>query len=104
MCFFFLIIRRPPRSTRTDTLFPLHDALPILARNRRDRRLLEHDLGHPDAIGIGHCIAARRHPPRQHPRGPVVPVENARRELLSRVDGVGSLDAHPPPMAWRRAW
>src|SRR3546814_14020661 len=26
--FFFLMIRRPPRSTRTDTL-PLHDALPI---------------------------------------------------------------------------
>src|SRR3546814_6217555 len=26
--FFFLMIRRPPRSTRTDTLFP-HDALPI---------------------------------------------------------------------------
>src|SRR3546814_6521836 len=24
------MIRRPPRSTRTDTLFPLHDALPIL--------------------------------------------------------------------------
>src|SRR3546814_9279802 len=23
------MIRRPPRSTRTDTLFPLHDALPI---------------------------------------------------------------------------
>src|SRR3546814_16151923 len=22
VCFFFLIIRRPPRSTRTDTLFP----------------------------------------------------------------------------------
>src|SRR3546814_12135857 len=27
--FFFLMIRRPPRSTRTDKLFPLHDALPI---------------------------------------------------------------------------
>src|SRR3546814_14296337 len=26
---FFLMIRRPPRSTRTDTLFSLHDALPI---------------------------------------------------------------------------
>src|SRR3546814_16295316 len=26
---FFFMIRRPPRSTRTDTLFPLHDALPI---------------------------------------------------------------------------
>src|SRR3546814_2524987 len=25
------MIRRPPRSTRTDTLFPLHDALPISA-------------------------------------------------------------------------
>src|SRR3546814_2075104 len=24
--------RRPPRSTRTDTLFPLHDALPILSK------------------------------------------------------------------------
>src|SRR3546814_3259470 len=23
------MIRRPPRATRTDTLFPLHDALPI---------------------------------------------------------------------------
>src|SRR3546814_8052142 len=28
MCLFFLMIRRPPRSTRTDTL-SLHDALPI---------------------------------------------------------------------------
>src|SRR3546814_8948530 len=26
---FFLMIRRPPRSTRTDTLFPYNDALPI---------------------------------------------------------------------------
>src|SRR3546814_4511164 len=27
--FFFLMIRRPPRSTRTDTTLSLHDALPI---------------------------------------------------------------------------
>src|SRR3546814_13464233 len=27
--FFFLMIRLPPRSTRTDTLFPYNDALPI---------------------------------------------------------------------------
>src|SRR3546814_14568268 len=35
MCslFFFLMIRRPPRSTRTDTL-SLHDALPILATKK----------------------------------------------------------------------
>src|SRR3546814_17446601 len=39
------MIRRPPRSTRTDTLFSLHDALPIYQflgapRTPRDVRLL----------------------------------------------------------------
>src|SRR3546814_19873598 len=29
VCIFFLMLRRPPRSTRTDTLVSLHDALPI---------------------------------------------------------------------------
>src|SRR3546814_15208010 len=29
---FFLMIRRPPRSTRTDTLFPYTNALPISKR------------------------------------------------------------------------
>src|SRR3546814_18236930 len=29
LLFFFLMIRRPPRSTRTDTLFPYTTALPI---------------------------------------------------------------------------
>src|SRR3546814_9634459 len=29
MVFFFLMLRRPPRSTRTDSLLSLHDALPI---------------------------------------------------------------------------
>src|SRR3546814_8784794 len=39
-CFFFLMIRRPPRSTRTDTLFPyttlfrsFHDAAPGRGRS-----------------------------------------------------------------------
>src|SRR3546814_19753411 len=31
------MIRRPPRSTRTDPLFPYNDALPIPARERRRR-------------------------------------------------------------------
>src|SRR3546814_10856795 len=30
------MIRRPPRSTRTDTLFSLHDALPISGMNQVD--------------------------------------------------------------------
>src|SRR3546814_5610981 len=32
--FFFLMIRRPPRSTRTDTLFPYTTLFRSLARNR----------------------------------------------------------------------
>src|SRR3546814_4098558 len=34
---FFLIIRRPPRSTRTDTLFPYTTALPISTRLQSQR-------------------------------------------------------------------
>src|SRR3546814_9124187 len=32
------MIRRPPRSTRTDTLFPLHDALPIFPEGAYTRK------------------------------------------------------------------
>src|SRR3546814_13308480 len=40
MCFFFLMIRRPPRSTRTDTLFPY---TPLFRSNRaRHRQAEEH--------------------------------------------------------------
>src|SRR3546814_18330783 len=43
LVFFFLMIRRPPRSTRTDTLFPyttLFRSLPgVRARGKNDRRL-----------------------------------------------------------------
>src|SRR3546814_2671634 len=35
ICFFFLMIRRPPRSTRTDTLFPYTTLFRSLARSRR---------------------------------------------------------------------
>src|SRR3546814_10260755 len=47
MSFFFLMIRRPPRSTRTDTLFPYTTLfrsvaelrlLAVLAQHRRSRR------------------------------------------------------------------
>src|SRR3546814_15831336 len=40
LCFFFLMIRRPPRSTRTDTLFPYT----TLFRSSR-RRSLRSDRG-----------------------------------------------------------
>src|SRR3546814_11876061 len=42
MCFFFfLMIRRPPRSTRTDTLFPYT----TLFRSPRDRALADGAIG-----------------------------------------------------------
>src|SRR3546814_14695138 len=37
-CFFFLMIPRPPRSTRTDTLFPYTTLFRSLARLVRDPR------------------------------------------------------------------
>src|SRR3546814_16284964 len=36
-CCFFLMIRRPPRSTRTDTLFPYTTLFRSAARRRRSR-------------------------------------------------------------------
>src|SRR3546814_17156072 len=35
LCFFFLMLRRPPRSTRTDTLFPYTT---LFRSRRRDHR------------------------------------------------------------------
>src|SRR3546814_20581164 len=84
--FFFLMIRRPPRSTRTDTLFPYttlfrsrrawHEhtkrvhcpdrALP--GADRRERQLRDH-IGprlpplHPSAQARAHSPVHRDHPP-----------------------------------------
>src|SRR3546814_3451865 len=38
MCFFFLMIRRPPRSTRTDTLFPYTTLFRSRYRTRQSRQ------------------------------------------------------------------
>src|SRR3546814_12599438 len=43
--FFFLMIRRPPRSTRTDTLFPYTTLFRSAARDG-DREALERVLSH----------------------------------------------------------
>src|SRR3546814_3503522 len=67
---FFLMIRRPPRSTRTDTLFPyttlfrsMAFTLEVLTRNDRDRcrafdlRALDARTGDRDAIQFGGVLA-----------------------------------------------
>src|SRR3546814_3611031 len=47
VCFFFLMIRRPPRSTRTDTLFPYT----TLFRSAPCRRACRWQVGSADGIG-----------------------------------------------------
>src|SRR3546814_9647966 len=62
-CFYFLMIRRPPRSTRTDTLFPYTTLF-------RSRERLDVLRGHESsAIGEGHrscCTKKSDAPARAH--------------------------------------
>src|SRR3546814_15532521 len=48
LCLFFLMIRRPPRSTRTDTLFPYTTLFrsDAQAHGRRTPQLVEHQCPH----------------------------------------------------------
>src|SRR3546814_4655432 len=68
MChFFFLMIRRPPRSTRTDTLFPYTTLFrsPGESREVGERR----DAGQrrdPEAQGVGRDVAAGPSDDRLH--------------------------------------
>src|SRR3546814_4397116 len=72
--FFFLMIRRPPRSTRTEHTLSLHDALPICAallgragRRGRGRRHPGVDLPSvvPDPVG-GHLHRVHRGRSEEH--------------------------------------
>src|SRR3546814_8897968 len=56
-CFFFLMIRRPPRSTRTDTLFPYTTLF---------RSVLEGpgDEGRDDVVGLVALLLQERDPQR----------------------------------------
>src|SRR3546814_11676944 len=53
--FFFLMIRRPPRSTRTDTLFPYTTLFRSADAGRRDV-----EVGHVRQIGPERRVADRR--------------------------------------------
>src|SRR3546814_15925715 len=74
--FFFLMIRRPPRSTRTDTLFP-YTTLFRSGPDRVDRKLVSRNMG--GEVGRGrHKIAP-----------------------LYRHEGVAALNDPQPPAAGR---
>src|SRR3546814_7123497 len=65
MCFFFLMIRRPPRSTRTDTLFPYT----TLFRSRRQGSSCDfHGCAKPCQAGPTHFAEAGGADCRSGPR------------------------------------
>src|SRR3546814_4800904 len=64
--FFFLMIRRPPRSTRTDTLFPYTTLFrSILLFAATDRRV---DPRHRHLHALRACLGGRRTRDRRHRR------------------------------------
>src|SRR3546814_16937330 len=86
-CLFFLMIRRPPRSTRTDTLFPyttlFRSGDDIVGAHRRDHR----------AVSLDNAAFGRRDEARAH-AGDIA----AERERRGAAMGVGDAagDDQPP--------
>src|SRR3546814_2680161 len=69
--FFFLMIRRPPRSTRTDTLFPYTTLFRSKFHTGDDRRHSKRELEQRHARmlrRIAHRAAPRRYPRRRQCR------------------------------------
>src|SRR3546814_16813403 len=80
--FFFLMIRRPPRSTRTDTLFPyttlfrspIYFVIPARVGGDFDRRSPDDEFKSSRSIG-GDPIPHR--PPHVHPSRPAHPCSSS---------------------------
>src|SRR3546814_4394927 len=58
------MIRRPPRSTRTDTLFPYTTLFRSSVRTLRDRPISDHHIGRRNAEWI-HCRSLTSHKQNQ---------------------------------------
>src|SRR3546814_10274089 len=96
LCFFFLMIRRPPRSTRTDTLFPYTTLFrshpvrkirgrgrlsPLQVRDRQDRRTRS------AARLYGRAGTARRQARTLAPHAPPSPIRSASPDDDFTADG-----------------
>src|SRR3546814_7501951 len=90
------MIRRPPRSTRTDTLFPYT----TLFRSRRRRR------PHPDADRRtrGSEKDPRLHPRRRHPRPARGRRGRARGHAAGRALEARGVASAPPPATAGGGW
>src|SRR3546814_5711827 len=75
----------------SDLRGPARHELLKIGDDGRHRRLLKHDLRHPDRIRIRAQIRSRRCSPGELPGVPVVPIQQSVRDVL---------DGHALPMAW----
>src|SRR3546814_17500966 len=85
-CFFLLMIRRPPRSTRTDTLFPYTT---LFRSQQPDRR--QHGPRDPDPRGDGQYLPAVQHVGAGHAGGLRCAVVLRKRRRIHRDCGVPSV-------------
>src|SRR3546814_3223170 len=91
--FFFLMIRRPPRSTRTDTLFPdttlFRSARAVQPRRNRGRTVERHRRRpgiSPDDDGETHRVAFRtRRCDQSHGRSPRSEEHTSELQSLMRI-------------------
>src|SRR3546814_10329841 len=95
LLFFFLMIRRPPRSTRTDTLFPYTT---LFRSNRAPCRTVPRGSG--DGVGDAGGDDRRKDQPifdfrRTEGKAGAAPLDRRQRKYRSRAD------LHPH-QAWRR--
>src|SRR3546814_17301565 len=98
-CFFFLMIRRPPRSTRTDTLFPYT----TLFRSHDVRPLGQHLVdvpvgGHHHCDGVvdepeRHVLVEKITVARDEYPVPSLPLEGMRQAILEQSDLAGPAQA-----------
>src|SRR3546814_14613290 len=81
-CLFFLMIRRPPRSTRTDTLFPyttlFRSGDDIVGAHRRDHR----------AVSLDNAAFGRRDEARAH-AGDIAAERERRGDAMGVGDAAG---------------
>src|SRR3546814_13927168 len=117
------MIRRPPRSTRTDTLVPYttlfrSDRLrplrahavgrrPLDARPRRPARTRSRDLARHTTGPRGrlaHLVDRRHHSPCTHRRGPLIKNlttgHDPSRATLGRVGSLGAIALMRRPVPW----
>src|SRR3546814_5150710 len=89
-CFFFLMIRRPPRSTRTDTLFPYTTLFRSIGEDALGNRKAPFGKA-VDLLGVEHIIAFEE-------RDAALPFPFALdglAALILRGDGTGKDDRRP---------